>query len=50
MLLLVSLVFLLTNSPMVVCMVGYEAWLSRAGTLRDIARLRLFHGACEQSP
>jgi len=44
----VSLVFLLTNSPMAVCMVGYETWLSRAGSLHDIARLRLFHGACDQ--
>jgi len=47
MLLVVSLVFLVTNSPMVVCMLGYEAWLSRASSLPDIARLRLLHGACD---
>jgi len=46
MLLVVSVVFLITNAPMVVCMLGYDTWLSRANSLRDVARLRLFQGIC----
>jgi len=46
MLLVVSFTFVLTNSPMSVCMLGYETWLNRASSLRDVARLRLFHGVC----
>ena len=49
MLLVVSVAFLVTNSPMAVCMLYYETWLDQAESLRDIARIRLFQGACSST-
>ena len=46
MLLVVSVAFLVSNFPMAVCMLYYETWLNEAESLRDIARIRLFQGAC----
>jgi len=49
MLLVVSVAFLVSNFPMAVCMLNYETWLNQAESLRDIARIRLFQGACSFS-
>lgn len=50
MLLVVSVAFLVTNLPMAVCMLGWDAWISRAHSIGDVARLHLFQGTCSDIP